>query len=139
MTSFLAPLIDGAPDGYCLRNERTGVPVAVQLITAFDSASRRTGLLHHSHLPEGSALIIAPTNAIHTFFMKFSIDVAFVTRTGEVVKTRTAIAPWRMSGALRAYAVIEMPAGALSRSGTGRGDRIVIDPLPLAGGATAPA
>jgi uncharacterized membrane protein (UPF0127 family) len=79
-------------------------------------------------LPDGSALIIAPTNAIHTFFMKFDIDVAFVDGTGRVVKTRAALPPWRLAGALRAVAVIELPAQALTRSDTRNGDRLIVGP-----------
>jgi uncharacterized membrane protein (UPF0127 family) len=71
--------------------------------------------------------------------MKFAIDLAFVTKTGEVVKTRTALGPWRMSGAFRAYAVIELPAGALRRSDTKSGDTIVLAPLANADGERVPA
>ena len=70
------------------------------MLTAFDSASRRTGLLRHESLPAGTGIIIAPSNAIHTFFMRFAIDVAFVTKDGKVVKLRAAVPPWRMAGAL---------------------------------------
>ena len=74
-------------------------------------------------------MIIAPSNAIHTFFMKFPIDIAFVGRDGRVRKIREAVRPWRMSAALRAYAVIELPAGAIQRSGTVAGDTLVIRSL----------
>jgi uncharacterized membrane protein (UPF0127 family) len=74
-------------------------------------------------------MIIAPSNAIHTFFMKFPIDIAFVGRDGRVRKIREALPPWRMSAALRAYAVIELPAGAIQRSGTVAGDTLVIRSL----------
>ena len=74
-------------------------------------------------------MIIAPSNAIHTFFMKFPIDIAFVGRDGRVRKIRQALPPWRMSAALRAYAVIELPAGAIQRSGTVAGDTLVIRSL----------
>lgn len=77
-------------------------------------------------MPAGSALIIAPSNAIHTFFMRFAIDVAFAARDGTVVKRRTAIPPWRITAAWGAYAVIELPAGALDLSGTERGDTLRI-------------
>ena len=73
-------------------------------------------------------MIIAPSNAIHTFFMKFPIDVAFVGRDGVVRKMRSTVAPWRMSAALCAYAVIELRAGALGRANTVIGDRLVIRP-----------
>jgi len=100
--------------------------VADHLMTAFDSASRRKGLLGRSSLPENSALLIAPSNGIHTCFMRFPIDVAFVARDGRVVKVCAALPAWRMALALRAYAVIELPAGALASSDTLPGDLLAI-------------
>jgi uncharacterized membrane protein (UPF0127 family) len=126
MTSFLQPLLRKSSANCTIVNTRTGLVVADHLIPAFSSAARRTGLLQHDGLPPGTAMIIAPSNAIHTFFMKFPIDVAFVGRDGSVRKIREAVRPWRMSAALRAYAVIELPAGALHRTGTVVGDTLVI-------------
>ncbi len=128
MTSFLDPVLRKSSGDCTLVNDRTGVVLADRLIPAFDSATRRRGLLQHGELPEGTAMIIAPSNAIHTFFMKFPIDVVFVGRDGVVRKIREAVAPWRMSAALRAYAVIELRAGALGRSNTVIGDTLVIHP-----------
>ena len=124
MPSFLSPLLRNPSGAYRLINERTGDVVAHQLLAAFDSKARRTGLLDHGSLPAGTAMIIAPTNAIHTFFMKFPIDVLFVAKDGVVVKTRGALPPWRMSGAWRAHAVIELAAGALQRSPVRADDRL---------------
>jgi uncharacterized protein len=128
MSSFLQPLLRKSSGNCTIVNSRTGFALAEQLICAFDSATRRTGLLKHGGLPQGSAMIIAPSNAIHTFFMKFPIDVAFVGRDGRVRKIREAVRPWRMSGALRAYAVIELPAGVLRSTDTVVGDMLVIHP-----------
>ena len=125
MPSFLNPLLQGPADRLCLRNAGTQATIADHLHTAFDSASRRTGLLRHDGFAEGHALIIAPTNAIHTWFMKFPIDVAFVAKDGRIVKTRSRLPAWRLAAAWRAYAVIELPAGALDRSSTAVGDRLV--------------
>ena len=72
-------------------------------------------------------MIIAPSNAIHTFFMKFPIDVVYVTRDGRVVKCREHLVPWRVSGALRAFGVIELPAGTLARTPTVPGDQLVVE------------
>ncbi len=132
MPSFLSVLFRNPPGQFFLLNTRNQATLADTVLTAFDSASRRKGLLGRSAMPDLSALIIAPTNAIHTFFMKFPIDVAFVTRSGDVVKTRAAVQPWRMTGAFRAYAVIEMPAGALERAGTRPGDRLEVVQRPPA-------
>jgi uncharacterized membrane protein (UPF0127 family) len=58
--------------------------------------------------------------------MKFPIDLAFVGRDGRVRKVREAVRPWRMAAALRAYAVIELPAGVLRSTDTVVGDTLVI-------------
>ena len=125
MASFLKPLLDGATT-HRIVNQRNRQVIATDVLTAFDSATRRTGLLKHDSLRDGSALVIAPTNAIHTFFMRFEIDVAFVTRDGRVVKVRHALPPWRMAAALRGHAVIELPAGALRRTETVPGDVLLV-------------
>ena len=62
-------------------------------------------------------MIIAPCNSIHTFFMRFPIDAAFVDRQGVVLKASTELVPWRIALSLRAFAVIELPAGTLARFG----------------------
>jgi uncharacterized membrane protein (UPF0127 family) len=126
MSVFLKPLVRDPQLPHRLINKRHGQVIATQLLTAFDSDSRRTGLLKHDSLPEGSALVIAPSNAIHTFFMRFDIDVAFVAKDGRILKVRHTMRPWRMAGALRGFAVIELPAGVLARTQTGAGDTIGI-------------
>jgi uncharacterized membrane protein (UPF0127 family) len=123
--SFLAPLASGAA-GLALYNARTGRVVASSLETAFDSETRNKGLLGRDGLPAGHALIIAPTNLVHTFFMRFALDLLFVRRDGTVVKTKSSLPARRIAGALRGYAVIEMAAGELSRSGTQAGDRLEV-------------
>jgi uncharacterized protein len=80
MVSFLTPVLRNPAAAHRLENDRNGLVLADQIATAFDSESRRRGLLGRDGLPPRSALIIAPTNAIHTFFMRFAIDVAFMSR-----------------------------------------------------------
>lgn len=126
MPSFLNPLLKSAQHNHQLTNERTGTVVASELLTAFDSASRRTGLLRHNVMPEGAALIIAPCNAIHTIRMRFAIDVAFVAKDGRVVKLRHAVPPWRMAASLGAFAVIEMAAGTFASRNVIVGDKLVV-------------
>lgn len=128
MKSFLSPILRAGAVRHVLENMRTRLVVAEHLLTAFDSAQRRQGLLGRDSLPEDSALIIAPSNAVHTFFMRFPIDIAFVSREGRVLKVRPAVAPWRLAGSIRAFAVVELPAGALARSQTQRGDRLMCRP-----------
>jgi uncharacterized protein len=124
--SFLQPLLREPSLASRIANSRTGRTVATTLLTAFDSKTRRTGLLRHDSLPAGSALIIAPSNAVHTIGMRFAIDIAFVRRDGSIVKVYEALPPWRMAAALRAFAVVELPAGALEATGTVVGDTLVV-------------
>ena len=105
-----------------LRNIRSGRPVATVIESALDSRSRKRGLLGRDRFPPGHALVIAPTNPVHTFSMRFNIDIVFANREGRVVKIRTDVPPRRITGALTGFAVIELAAGELQRSDTRVGD-----------------
>ena len=126
--SFLSPMLGESQSGLAIRNERNQRQLATSLIAAFDSQTRRTGLLKHETLPDGTAMVIAPTSAIHTFFMRFAIDVAFVTREGRIVKVCHGLRPWRIALAPGAFAVIELPSGTLAGSGTVWGDTLAVVP-----------
>jgi uncharacterized protein len=121
-TSFLAPILSSPDTRWTLRNIRSQRTLADRLEAAFDSASRNKGLLQRSSLPAGQALILAPCNSIHTFFMRFAIDVLFMARDGRVVKMSRTLVPWRIAIAWRASAVVELPAGTIEQSDTQVGD-----------------
>jgi uncharacterized protein len=123
---FLKPLVDAPRDTFHLTIARDGSALATTVEGAFDSDSRRRGLLGRDGLADHTALIIAPCQAVHTFAMRFSIDVVFVARDGEVVKLRADLQPGHMTGAWSAFAVIEMAAGAIARAGLRRGDRLAL-------------
>jgi uncharacterized membrane protein (UPF0127 family) len=57
-------------------------------------------------------LAIAPTSAVHTFGMRFAIDVLFVNRGGRVIKRALGLKPGRIAATLTAFAVLEFAAGA---------------------------
>jgi uncharacterized protein len=126
--TFLAPLLHNPQPVLTLVNTRTNRTIARRLETAFDSRTRKTGLLGRTAMAPDTALILAPCGAVHTFFMRFAIDVAFVDREGLVVKVLADLRPWRVGGALGAYAAIELPAGTLALSGTARGDGLTLRP-----------
>ncbi len=121
---FLSPLVRNPDAHWVLRNTRNARALADHVLGAFDSRTRRTGLLGREIFEPGHALIIAPSNAIHTCFMRFPIDVLFVRRDGTVISTRHALRPWRLAASLRAYAVVEMPAGIVQQCDTLPGDRL---------------
>jgi uncharacterized membrane protein (UPF0127 family) len=71
-------------------------------------------------------MIIAPCNAIHTFFMQFTIDIVFADRQGRVLKLCRSVRPWRVRVAIRAFAALELDGGAIDRLEIAVGDRLSI-------------
>lgn len=128
MTNFLLPMVRCNREPYTLRNVRNACVIARAVIPAFEPAARRKGLLGRDSFAEGSAMVIAPTNAIHTFWMRFAIDVLFVRRNGVVVKVRRSVPPWRAIVGFWAYAVIELPAGTLGPDDVRVGDVLAVAP-----------
>lgn len=86
-------------------------------------AKRNTGLLKHLKLDPGDGLLI-PTQAVHTFRMKFPIDIAFLSRKRKVLKIRANMVRGRISMSLLAHSVLELPAGTLAETGTVVGDQL---------------
>jgi uncharacterized membrane protein (UPF0127 family) len=100
-----------------------------EINTAESSAQRRTGLLRHKKLDDGSGLWIIPCEAVHTFFMKFAIDLVYLDRKRRVRGTVRALAPWRMSFCLPAHSVLELPPGTIDRTLTQKGDELELVPV----------
>ncbi|MGQ9635825.1 MAG: DUF192 domain-containing protein [Bryobacteraceae bacterium] len=98
--------------------------LATQASIADTSGARNIGLLRHHSLPDGQGLWIVPCEGVHTFFMKFPIDVVYLDRNKRVVKVRPNLVPWRISLCLRAHSVLELPAGKVAQTGTSRGDQL---------------
>ncbi len=63
------------------------------------------------------------------FFMRFPIDAAFVNREGRILRIAANLRPWRIALSLRAYAVVELPAGTLAATATRVGDTLRLDPV----------
>ena len=110
-----------------VRNETRNTVLADTAAIADTAAKRRTGLLKRDKLGPGEGLWITPCESVHTFFMKFAIDLVYLDRKKRVCKVRHAVPPWRISGCLTAHSVLELPAGAAATSGTEPGDQLVFD------------
>ena len=91
------------------------------------SATRRTGLLKHTGLAEGEGLWIVPCEGIHTFAMKFPIDVVFLSKKHLVLKVRKNMGKRRIALSLMAHSVLELPVGIIEKSGTAKGDQLELE------------
>lgn len=107
-------------------NERTGKYLAVKLEVADDAYARGKGLLGREELAPGSGLWIYPCESVHTFAMRFAIDLVYLDRKCVVKKARPRVPPGRISACLSARSVLELPAGTIEATGTMPGDRIAI-------------
>lgn len=112
-----------------MRNLTRDVVLADAAEIADTSAKRRTGLLKHTGLQPGEGLWIVPCESVHSFFMKFTIDVVYLDRKHRVKKVRSEMVPWRISGCITAHSVLELPSGTISRTGTVKGDQLEIKKL----------
>lgn len=101
---------------------RTDIATAAEI--ANTSATRQKGLLGRTGLPEGGGLWIVPCESVHTFFMKFPIDLVYINRGKVVTKVCPGVRPWRISACFSAHSIIELPVGAIHRSRTTPGDQL---------------
>ncbi|WP_328742710.1 DUF192 domain-containing protein [Streptomyces caniferus] len=112
-----------------LHGAKTRIPVEI----AASYRARTRGLLGRDGI-EG-ALLLTPASSVHTFRMRFAIDVAYLSRDFTVLSVRT-MRPGRLGlPRLRARHVLEAEAGAMARWGLRPGVRLGVEPVrrPVAG------
>lgn len=102
---------------------QTGETLCGRCRLADTPASRVKGLMGKRRLDADEGILLA-TWAIHTSFMRFPIDVAFLDRNFVVLKTVRNLTPWKLAAERRAHAVVELASGALDRAGLERGDQL---------------
>lgn len=106
-------------------NVTRSVVLAVRVQLAVSGRTRALGLLGRTSLAEGEGLIIRPCKGVHSFGMKFAIDVAYVSDAGVVVCVLAPLAPGKAGPVMwEASWVVELPEGVLARTGTVVGDRL---------------
>ena len=108
-------------------NTRTGKELSVDVKVADNLFTRMKGLLGRKELPVGEALWIKPCFSVHTFFMKFAIDVIFLNKTNRVIAAVRNLKPNRMTRLYpRSFSVLELPPGTIVASDSEVGDEIEI-------------
>lgn len=115
---------------FVARDVETGLIMADRVTMASRHMERAVGLLGRSHLDAGEGLWIRPCNGVHTWFMRFSIDVVAMDAEGVIVDAVSVLKPWRMRlPRPGAHSVLELPAGTLDAR-TKVGHKIQIEPWP---------
>ncbi len=90
--------------------------------------SRLFGLMFRKNMAENEALIFYHAASIHTFFMRFSIDLVFLDKENKIIKISKALKPWRVSFCLKSSITIELPPHKASQNSLKEGDILEIIP-----------
>jgi hypothetical protein len=105
-------------------NRTRGTVLAKFAEVAGTSARRTRGLLGRDGLAQDEGLWIVPCESVHTFGMRFAIDLVYLDREHRIRKIRHNVGPWRMSICLRAHSVIELAAGTVVQTHSRVGDQL---------------
>jgi uncharacterized protein len=120
------------PMGYAFNRTRRAY-LATHLRFAQTHWSRLRGLMctQSSAFSHGQGLWIAPSHGVHTFAMRFPIDVVYLSRDRTVVHLEQNLRPWRLAPVrFRAASVLELPIDTLHSTDTRVGDSIEIGQNP---------
>jgi len=62
-------------------------------------------------------MLIEPCGAVHTFAMRYPIDVVYLDRAWTILKCVESLLPWRVSACPKAHATLELAVGAIKGLG----------------------
>lgn len=94
----------------------SGKIICHKMIVVNKIFDRMIGLMFSSKMPGCDGFLIAPCNSIHTFFMRYSLDVLFLDKNFYVIKAIYNLSPWRVTWVyFKSYQVLEMKAGTMIR------------------------
>ena len=75
--------------------------------------ARIIGLMFRKR-PASDGLLLDPCNSVHTFFMRYPLDIVFLNKSNQIIKIIRELKPWRMTWIYwRAKKTLELPAGKL--------------------------
>jgi len=110
------------------RNASLNRVIADRVDVAATRATRAVGLLSRAGLEPGEALWIVPSRGVHTWGMRFTIDVLALDEAGTVIDCVSNLKPWRVRLPRKGTAgVLELPAGTLAASGTLVGHQVSLE------------
>lgn len=103
-----------------LRRLPIASPLGYQLPVAATRRARLLGLAGLDRGEAGAGLLIPGCRSVHTFGMRFPLDLVFLDREGRPRSIRLAVPPRRIAADRRASAVLELPCSAGARAAAGR-------------------
>jgi hypothetical protein len=110
-------------------NTTRGTVIGSRIRVADTSLSRMVGLLGNRGLEPGCGLLIQPSSGVHTFGMRFAIDIVALDKEWRVLGAWTDVGSLRFRGiGWKTRRVLELPVGTIGETLTAVGDQIEIRP-----------
>lgn len=113
---------------YRIVNETKGVTIVSLAKIASNFFSRLLGLMFKKKIKKDEALIFYQAPSIHTFFMRFPIDIVFLDKTMKVKRIVNCLRPGKAVICKGAYVTIEFFSGKIKDENISLGDQIKILP-----------
>lgn len=114
--------------GFRIRNLTKSQTLCESALCADSFFKRAKGLMFRKAWGDLDGLLLSPCRSIHTFGMRMEIDVCFLDPEQRILKALARLGPWRSAqGGRASHATLELPAGTLERTGTGKGDLLALD------------
>jgi uncharacterized membrane protein (UPF0127 family) len=112
---------------YAVWNSRTGERLGTQIGIARSFWSRLIGMAGQRYVPLGAGLYLPDCRAVHTHFMRLSLDLVYLDGSGCVLAVRRSVPPWRAPGPVQGTVdLLEVPSGGAGL--TRVGDRLHFAP-----------
>jgi uncharacterized membrane protein (UPF0127 family) len=106
-------------------NWNTGAVLAYELKKAESFWQRFLGLMPYKELPAGEGMLLSPCQSVHTFFMRFAIDVIYLDTDKRIVEAYPNVKPWRvLPFNRRSRSVLELAPGTLLKTHTDVGHHL---------------
>jgi hypothetical protein len=107
-----------------LRREDDGRVLCERCVLADTMPRRLRGLIAHGELEPGEGIVLRPSWSVHTFFIRYPIDVVFVDADQVVARVVPELRPWTWATCRRARDVVELRAGECARLNVEPGQRL---------------
>jgi uncharacterized membrane protein (UPF0127 family) len=101
------PRLDGLPG--------RDLPGGLRVVEAHSRPARLKGLAKLDAMPETTALHIPRCRSVHTFTMRFALDLIWLDKAGQVVRVDRDVPPRRLKNCFKARSVVETPGGTADR------------------------
>ena len=95
-------------------HKKTNFVLGEEIKHANNMFSRLKGLMFIKEMKNMDGLLLEPGNSIHNCFVRFPIDVIFLSKRNEIVQIVRGFKPWRFTRIyFKARKVLELPNGSI--------------------------